>query len=339
MAGFPPQCRKKRDGHWEVARGEGEGCGPRFSSFCQFSQNNLVTKGTDPPGPSHKQPPQPHLPSRFQENRWKPVTLGFSERSGAHLQSQVGQPTENTISKAAGGVCCKLASPASGIRELLQTAGKRGLQTHLTSKYSQPPEKDRPEGEMRSLGMRPWRKAFPRGAARPSLSSFPGGPLASEPSEGRGSAKSSSQTRPAKHCCSNYSRIRVTFSSIYEGPTLCPRVRGAAGAAVTPRAGLRPGGPAPLRLGRTTRTARRGGAAVQELEIQTDENVEPNDLWVGWDCRDEVSASLLSDSRRCFCYTRRMARTYDSCAVAWTGITFSSSESALIQIFTMCIDF
>lgn len=172
-------------------RGEGEWCWPRFSSFCQLPQNKLVKKDTDPPGPTHKRSPQPHLPSGFHENRWKSVIIGLSEwKWGSPPKSGESQPPENTITKATGGVCCKPALPASGIQELLQTAGKRGLQTHLTLKHSQPQEKDRPGAKMSRSAAIPQNAAiggrhYSVGRSWPSLNSFPGGSLTSEPREGR----------------------------------------------------------------------------------------------------------------------------------------------------------
>lgn len=73
---------------------------------------------------------------------------------------------------------------------------------------------------------------------------------------------------------------------------------------LTRGARLRLGSPDPLCLGRMDGIANWGGTDVQELEIQIDENVEPNDLWVGRDCQDYVSTSLFSDSWR-FCYTQK----------------------------------
>lgn len=61
--------------------------------------------------------------------------------------------------------------------------------------------------------------------------------------------------------------------------------------------GARPqrGSPDPLcfeRLdGITPSPCYQGGTDVQQLEIQVDENVEPNDLWVGKDCQDYPSIS------------------------------------------------
>lgn len=47
---------------------------------------------------------------------------------------------------------------------------------------------------------------------------------------------------------------------------------------LTRGAGLWPSSPGPLCLGRMDGITSRGGTDVQELKIQIDENVEPNDL-------------------------------------------------------------
>lgn len=169
-------------------------------------------------------------------------TIGLSEwKWGSPPRSGESQPTENTITKATGGVCCKHAPPASGIQELLQTARKRGLQTHLTSKYSQPQEKDRQEGQNEQAGSHPsecgrWRKALQCGAVL-AFAELLSWRLSNLRTKRR--AKVPVVLIPELSGQTLLVQIIHVFichlTTIYEGPPLCPLVRGAEEAAVNPR--------------------------------------------------------------------------------------------------------